>query len=102
MARVVVEPGVCGFTCRIEAVMMPNGLVAVTIESDCELVREFAESFDAIDPVHQLYAADGDNPLHCHRCHHGCLVPIGVIKAVEAEAGLALPRDAEIRFVRQR
>jgi hypothetical protein len=30
--------------------------------------------------------------------HPACLVPVGVIKAVEVVAGLALPRQASIRF----
>jgi hypothetical protein len=29
--------------------------------------------------------------------HPGCPVPAGIIKAVEVEGGLALPRDASIK-----
>jgi hypothetical protein len=32
--------------------------------------------------------------------HPACPVPVGIIKAIEMEAGLALPRDVEIRFTR--
>jgi len=33
---------------------------------------------------------------HCP--HTACPVPVGIIKAIEVEAGLALPADATIRL----
>ncbi|HIE26142.1 TPA: hypothetical protein EYP66_02520 [Candidatus Poribacteria bacterium] len=33
-----------------------------------------------------------------HRLHTACPVPVGIIKAVEVEAGLALPADATIKL----
>jgi hypothetical protein len=33
-----------------------------------------------------------------HPLHLACPVPVGIIKAVEVEAGLALARDASIHF----
>ena len=32
--------------------------------------------------------------------HPACPVPVGIIKAIEVEAGLDLPRDVEIRLSR--
>ena len=31
-------------------------------------------------------------------CHPSCPVPIGILKAVEVAMGMALPKDAVIRF----
>lgn len=35
-----------------------------------------------------------------HKLHATCLVPVGLLKAVEAAAGLALPARAEIDLAR--
>ena len=36
-----------------------------------------------------------------HLVHPACLVPAGIIKAIEVEAGLALPMDASIKPARE-
>jgi hypothetical protein len=35
---------------------------------------------------------------HKHCYHAACPVPVGIIKAMEIEAGLALPEDVTIRL----
>jgi hypothetical protein len=73
---------------------------SVTIESDCDAVQRLGEELKVVDPFQEI-SFRGKGPLslelgakHCY--HPACPVPVGIIKAVEVEAGLALPADARI------
>jgi len=99
MTRVEASPGVCGFTTTITAEQNSDGLVVVKLESDCDRIQAYAEGLAPIDPIAALYAPDGGQSCACPDCHRVCLVPVAVLKAVEAEAGLALKRDGGYRFV---
>ena len=97
MCKIEVEPGPCGFTTQITATLLDDGTVALEFESDCELVQQFAEQHPIVDPLKAL--SNGDAFADCRVCHRTCLVPLATLKIVEATAGLALPRDAVIRFI---
>jgi hypothetical protein len=80
---------------------MNGSRCAVSIESDCEAIRSLAEDLTAVDPWQEITFRDG-GPLilkkgaeHCY--HPACPVPVGILKAIEVEAGLALPKDTVIR-----
>jgi Family of unknown function (DUF6951) len=99
--RVIVNPGVCGFTTTITVNKQPKRKVTISITSDCEQVSLLAELltetgvFEIMKPLKEceVFEKASKCPLHLT-----CLVPIGILKAIEAEAELALPRDAGIRF----
>jgi hypothetical protein len=99
--RVIVNPGVCGFTTTITTNKQPKRRVAISITSDCKLVSLLADSlketgaFEIMKPMQEceVFEKASKCPLHLT-----CLVPIGILKAIEAEAELALPRDAGIHF----
>ena len=101
MTKVTVTPGVCGFTTTIEIDKIDKKRLSCKIQSDCQLVAALAESltevdkFDVLKPKDQsgLYLKLTQQPLHL-----ACPVPVGILKAVEVEAGLALPRDVNIHF----
>lgn len=99
MTRVEASPGVCGFTTTIIAEQDGDGQVKVTIDSDCDRIQAYAEGLTTIDPIRALYAPDGGQDVACRGCHRVCLVPVAMLKAVEAEAGLALKKDGGFRFV---
>ena len=99
MTKVEVSPGVCGFTTQITAEQNADGQVEVKLESDCDRIQAYAESLETIDPITALYAPDAGQELACPGCHRVCLVPVVVLKAVEAEAGLALKMDGGFRFL---
>ena len=99
-AKVTVDAGICGFSSRISAWDDGSGLVRVDIESDCEHVNKLAREFDSMDPMSlfMVKAKDSEVFAGAARClaHQPCPVPIGILKAVEVAAGLALPRDVTI------
>jgi hypothetical protein len=50
------------------------------------------------------YHGDGPEVLRAATklCPHpACPVPVGILKAVEVSAGLALPKDASIRVIKK-
>ena len=58
-----------------------------------------------VDPLAKLSSQD-DPPriwqlAAKHRLHAACPVPVGILKAIEVEAGLALPADVSIALSRQ-
>ena len=72
----------------------------LTIKSDCKEIQGLAEALRQVDPFREI-SFRGEGPLTyqmaARQCPHpACPVPVGIIKAVEIEAGLALPVDVTI------
>ena len=83
MTTVQIQPGICGFTTKVEA------------------VSEDQDTFDAFElclvkPGHgPLFEYAGEHfPIHA-----ACPVIAGIIKCAEVECRLALPADAQIQFL---
>jgi thioredoxin reductase len=101
VAKAEITSGVCGFTATIEA-HQEGRKVKLTITSDCDAVQRLAEELTEVEPFQEItFRGEGPRTLragvkHCH--HPACPVPVGIIKAVEVEAGLALPADAIIKL----
>ena len=100
MAKAEVFAGICGFRTEIEA-RGANDVVQLSILSDCPAISRLASHLTEVDPYHEITFRHG-GPLTFHMsyqyCSHtACPVPVGIIKAVEVEAGLALPKDATIK-----
>ena len=101
MAKAEIHSGICGFSATVEARM--NGpTCALSIESDCDAIQRLAEELIEVEPFQEITFRDrGPRTLElgAKRCYHtACPVPIGIIKAIEVEAGLALPGDATIKL----
>ncbi len=100
MAKAEVRAGVCGFTTTIEATM-EGKVCRLAISSDCEAVRRLAEELTQVQPLQEISSRRAVPQAlqmglkHC--THAACPVPVGIIKAVEVEAKLALPRDVIIK-----
>ena len=94
MTRVIVNPGVCGFTTTIEVDKVDKRRVKVVITSDCEMVTELGESFTEVDAGQALKQGQALSEY----VHATCPIPIAVLKAIEAEAGLTVPCDVVILF----
>jgi hypothetical protein len=100
-----VEPGVCGFHCTIEAIKTKDDKVQITIsDSQCELVQLMSEFTEELT-IKDLFLPMAKNPItqwaEKARCHPSCIVPFAILKAVEVEMGMALPRRAGIEFRQQ-
>jgi hypothetical protein len=101
MAKAEIESGQCGFAAVVLA-SMTGKVCSISITSDCEAIQKLASELTEVDPYREI-SFNGEAPLtfdmaakHCP--HAACPVPIGIIKAVEIEAGMAVPADVRIKL----
>jgi len=101
MTIIELNPGACGLKTIIEAKLVAPGHVYVSITSDCADVSEL--KIGIVDAMTELFGGFNDPKVYSkadeHIKHGACPVPCAILKAVEAEADLAVPRDVvfEIR-----
>ena len=99
MAKTVIHSGICGFVTEVIA-RGNDGKCALDITSDCPEVQKLAEELREVEPFQEI-SHRGGGPLTFRMAHEicphaACPVPVGIIKAIEVEAGLALPKDVSI------
>lgn len=103
MTTVIVNPGACGFTVTITAEKRAGGKIAVSLDTDCEMVKKMLEDIAVLDRLAPLIGFMS-NPVYLsaakHIKHAACAVPSGILKAVEVEAGLNVAKDVSIIFVK--
>ncbi|MEW5958330.1 MAG: hypothetical protein AB1801_11430 [Chloroflexota bacterium] len=101
MARAEIFSGICGFNTTVET-KMNGGKCSVSIDSECSAIRRMAEHLAEVDPFREFtYRGAGPETFAAagkYCSHAACPVPVGIIKAVEIEAGLALPADVSIKL----
>ncbi|BBO81408.1 DUF6951 family protein [Desulfosarcina ovata] len=103
MATAEIEAGICGFKTVVDAKMDGQGCV-LTIRSDCKSIQRLARRLTRVNPFDEISFSQSVpqtlqmGKLHCP--HAACPVPVGIIKAIEIAAGLALPADVAIRLSR--
>ncbi len=104
MTKLKVQSGICGFSTVITAEKGGDKKVTIALESECEMVRKMNEDLPALDMM-AAFAGHLNNPVYksASRClkHVACLVPCGILKALEVELGLCLPKDAGILFIKE-
>lgn len=102
MAKAQVKAGVCGFETTVRTTKGEGYQVGIKIETDCPDIQELAVVLDEVNAFEQITFREGVPEIlalgYEHCSHASCPVPAAIIKAVEVEAGLALPEDVEIRL----
>jgi len=75
---------------------------SLSIKSECDAIQRMAAKLSRVRPFQEI-TFNGAGPAilqaaaqHCR--HAACPVAVGIIKAVEVEAGLALPADVTIKL----
>jgi hypothetical protein len=102
LTRVNVDPGICGFHCVIEGEKKDKYLIELRGRgSECKHIQRFFEQVREIN-LRDLFAPISKSPVfqaaQQSGCHPMCPVPIAVLKTAEVTMGMALPKDAEIKF----
>jgi hypothetical protein len=101
MARAEITSGICGFTATVKT-RMEGRKCLVSVESECDAIQRLGEALQEVEPFQEIsFRGEGPQTLkmgakHCY--HTACPVPVGIIKAIEIEAGLALPADVTIKL----
>lgn len=105
MTKVVVKSGICGFSTMIAAEKSSEKKIRISLESDCEMVSKMAGDVESLDMM-AVFVKFLDNPVYRSASknlkHVTCPVPGGILKAMEVEAGFALPKDVSITFIESR
>jgi hypothetical protein len=104
MAKAEINAGVCGHVSTVETSKVGK-VCKVAITSDCKAIQELAQELTEVNPMMEI-SCKRSTPqtlqLGLKHCYHAaCPVPVGIIKAIEVEAGLALPKDAVIKVSKE-
>ena len=102
MAKAHVKAGICGFETTITATTNDDDLIELKVESNCPMVMAGAKELEAMDPLTELFKKPCETEIYKvvspHLKHTACPVCTAMLKAMEVEAGLALPKDVEIKI----
>ncbi len=103
MTKLEIHSGACGFSVIVTATDAGPKKVRLTIETDCQHVRELSEHVEFLG-VKDIYGHPfGEDTVYQAARniirHAACPVPCGIIKTAEAEFGLAVKKDVLIHFV---
>ncbi len=103
MSKAEIHSGVCGFQTLVEA-KMEDDRVNLTITSTCDAIQRLAKELTQVNPFQEISARRSmpqTLQMGLKYCTHAaCPVPVGIIKAIEVEAGLALPADVSIKITK--
>ena len=76
----------------------------VALDTACEMVQKMLADIAIVDRLAPL-TGFRDNPVYLsaakHLKHVACPVPSGILKAIEVEAGLNVPKEAAIVFIKE-
>ena len=107
--KVLVDAGICGFQSDLTATSADDQHVDFDVISECEKVRAFAgllKKGGSVDAFQEISPASESVVLSAARqtlkgCCAACAAPVGVFKAMQVAAGLALPKDIVIEIAKE-
>jgi len=106
MVKTHVQAGVCGFVTDITAASDDMQNVTLGVTSTCEKISALGAKLPVLDAYSEI-GAGYDGELYkairenIHGCCAGCAVQVGLFKAMQVAAQLALPRDIEITITKE-
>jgi hypothetical protein len=103
--KMTVDAGICGFITKVNAVGSDDYMsVKMIIESGCPNIKKLADVLNGtdVDSIDSISSAIVNNKLYI-KCsefipHPACPVPCALVKACEAAGGMALKKEASIKF----
>lgn len=100
VARAEVFAGICGFSTSINA-KQESDKIKIIIKSDCKWISKLADEIREVDPS-EIFKTICESKIYetasKHIKHLACPIPSAIVKAVEVEAGLALPKNVMIKI----
>ena len=105
MTRVEVNAGVCGHSAIIEVSRVDDTHVQVFITSPCEQIAAMNPDLAHVQwkgKGHEVFKRMTESAVYRsaaqHIRHTACPIPAAILKAIEVEVGIALPKDVTITF----
>jgi hypothetical protein len=103
MSKTEIQSGVCGHVTTVEA-NMEGKMCKLTITSTCKAIQQLAQELPEVNPLMEISckrAIPQTLQMGLKHCYHAaCPVPVGIIKAIEVAAKLALPKDVIIKVTK--
>jgi hypothetical protein len=99
-----VDPGICGFSCRISVQKNNRKTATVKIHAcDCLQIQKLSGLMTELT-LKDLFLPLTRNPVHIAAqksgCHPSCAIPVAILKTAEVAMGMAVQKDVAIRFQR--
>ncbi len=102
MSKTTVMAGPCGFKTVIEAAKKDRNTISLNIKTDCKFYKPLEEDLKEVDAYEEVFSKYGQGNISklCaqYSKHATCPVACAILKAVEVEAGLALPVNVTIEI----
>lgn len=102
MTKVKVKSGICGFETHIEAELLKSDELELKINSKCPSINQISDKVLIVNPLEEVFKKLDQTKsykLFSEKLPHAsCPLYSGILKAIEVEANLALPKDAVIEF----
>jgi hypothetical protein len=101
MSKAEISSGICGNVTTVKA-SMDGKVCKLDITSSCKAIQQLAQELTEVNPLLEISLRRSTPQTlqmgmkHCF--HAACPVPVGIIKAIEVEAKLALPKDVLIKI----
>ena len=102
MSQLTINAGVCGFTTVVRTSSEDQQTVTISYETTCPHAAKAREELVSVDAYQELFRKPHETAVYAalskHLPHVTCPLYSGFLKAIEAAAGLALPRDVTMTF----
>ena len=103
MVEVKVNSGICGFETIINVNSEDMQNAEVKIQTQCPNLKPIEQELKEVDAFEECFTKIGGNSkvfnLAIKYCKHpGCPVASAIIKGIEVECNLALPKDVKIEI----
>jgi hypothetical protein len=102
MTKLRVDPGICGLSTIVEVNKTDQETFRTTIFSDCPAMQRLGDEIPDLI-LADIFAPILSNPVYqrASLCvnHASCPAFSGILKAMEVEAGMALPKEVTMKFM---
>jgi len=108
-ATVEISAGICSLltTARVNSEDSQN--VTFDVDTNCDKIARLAQAIREKEPIdaYQEISPSGPSVIMTTvrqtltGCCAGCAIPVGLFKAMQVAAGLALPKDINIKLVKE-
>jgi len=104
MSKLRIQPGACGMEVIVEVSHVEKKTYAVSVVSECPMVVKLGNDLGTLSMM-DAFKRLIENPVYVKGAacikHAACPVPSGILKALEVEAGLAVPKDVVMTFIKE-
>lgn len=105
MTKVFVNSGICGFDVTVGAELDNEKKVRISLDTECQMVKKMLDEISVLD-MRAAFTGFLQNPVYksaaMHIRHVACPVPSGILKAIEVEFGVCLPKNVNMDFIREK